>query len=616
MPFFNKFDFYQRAYAINQAIGTVSIATSSIRMGDVATASYYGLAKKVSDTYATYDILSTYSNYQLFNAGHGGSPEYYTTRFSTGPNDQQAGHLANTFVGLPVPKVNETKQISWDQTCYPSALGDIRDNKAYNDLRDGAWVEAGYDPTISGHRIAIYRTDASGTDPFFINYANVSVTSTPIPTNHCRVFTSPGFNTNNVPGTGGGGHQLIAFFAWDGSTTTYYELFKWDLSAPPYGMITSIFQGSLSKYIEFPYSGKHDMFYLSKWTALQTYSSGCPYLLIVAGGTTTGDVYQVDLTNGSCNSQKGLAANYSDYNDVILIADNATGQFVTYIGDITIGSVDFEGVNGLNVFDIDYNWSLGTNYFFVGDDQQGASPNSIKGWLIYIDSVGRFSSNYYPSPTYFNYGMYYYENRYTGGPYTLNRVVAVDFGRIVVGSGPNLGTQRLFEISCIGDQSSGADSFYKAYEAKFFGSGTENEDFVAMNHGICEDWTGYFDPSGTYQTPNLLYGLPVGAGNQHILSVKPSMDVYASTKNFIGEYYNSPWGSYYSDHFNYIIYLGQAAWDSSTGGPFDHTGYAFFYMAVACGTSAAPFQLPASSPGGSATFAGNNGKLQLLVFYG
>ena len=614
MPSFNKFDFYQRAYAINQAIGTPSMATSSIKMGD--TASYFGLAKRISGTLTTYDFVATEANYKLNNETQGGSPEYYTTKFSATPYDQQAGYLANTFVGKPVPKVNQSDVYQWGRTCYPSALGDIRDDARFSNSRDGAWVEAGYEPNGNRNTVNIYRTDVSGII-YFMATANVSVNSgSPAQTNSCRVFTSPGFITDNVSGLGGGGYPLVAFFAWDG-TNTYLELFRWDFTN-----LTSVVSYNLtainsSAYFEFPYSGKHDIFYLSKWVASQTYLPS-DYLLIVAGGSTPGNVWQIDLSNGNLVSVQGHAANYSDNSEIILIAKNGgAGEFKTYISNINGSPVDTESVNDLNVFDIDYNWRLGVDYFFIGEDQQGLTPPEIKGWLIYIDGSAQFSSAYYTPPiTYFGYGIYSYRNRPGGSVGALlNRVVAVDFGRIFVGAGPSLGTQSLISINCIDDQNFGPNSFYKAGAYCKLITGTENTDFVAMNHGFCEDWTGYFHGLGTYQTSGLNFDLPVGAGNQNILAVNTRMDVCAFQKNFFGIYHNSPTGGSYIDKYNYTIYLGQSSWDPAAGG--NHTGTAWFYIAVTGGSNANDFLVPSSSPGTPVTFSAGttNGKLQLLVFY-
>jgi hypothetical protein len=619
MPSFNKFDFYQRAYAINQAYGTPSFATSSIRMGD-GSASYFGLAENIADTYTTYDILSTDENYRLSNEFQGGSPEHYSTKFTTTtPNDQQAAYLSNTFVGKPVPKVNQAHIRDWDQTCYPSALGDIRDNTLFNNERDGAWVEAGFDPVPNNRNtINIYRIDVSSSDPYFMATANVSVTSgSPCPTQNCRVFTSPGFIADNVSGGGGGGNPLIAFFAWDG-TNTYYELFRWDLGS---NSISSIWNYNLTSvnsgpYLEFPYSGKHDIFYLSKWAAPQSYTVGRDYLLIVAGGSTSGNVWQLNLTNGNLVDIKGDAANYSDFNDVILIAENgSSGKFATYLSDLNSAPVEVEVVTDLNVFDIDYNWLLGTDYFFIGEDQQGLNPPEVKGWFIYINPSGSFNSSTFPTPTYLSYGIYSYRNRVSGLAFSLNRAVAVDFGRIWVGSGPGLGTQSLISISCIDDGGYGPNSFYRTASYAKILTGTENEDFVAMNHEFCEDWTGYFDPSGTYQTSGLNYGLPVGAGNQNILGVKSSMDVYAFQKNFFGPYHDSPLTSSYSDNFNYIIYLGKAPYDPAVGG--NHTGHTWIYIAVTGGPASADFLIPNTTPNTAAGFAAGtlNGKIQILFFY-
>jgi hypothetical protein len=630
MPSYNKFDFYQRAYAINQAWGTssigtysIGIATSSIRMGDGSP--FHGgftssLAEYISETYTTYDVLSTEENYKLNNEGNGSSPEHYSTKFTTtAPNDQQAAYLSNTFVGKPVPKVNQAHIRDWDQTCYPSALGDIRDNTLYNNERDGAWVEAGLDPHPGGFRntINIYRIDVSSSDPYFMATANVSVTSgSPCPTQNCRVFTSPGFIEDNVSSSGNSGYPLIAFFAWDG-TNTYYELFSWDIVNNTINSIRNYNLTSVNganPYLEFPYSGKHDIFYLSKWAAPQSYTSR-DYLLIVAGGSTSGNVWQLNLFNGNLSFIKGDAANYSDFNDVILIAQNgSSGEFSTYLSDLNSAPVEVEVVTDLNVFDIDYNWLLGTDYFFIGDDQQALIPPIIKGWFIYINPSGSFNSSTFPTPTYLSPGIYYKQNRIYSLT-SLKRAVAVDFGRIWVGSGPGLGTQSLISISCIDDGGYGTNSFYRTASYAKLLTGTENEDFVAMNHGFCEDWTGYFDPSGIYQTyPDLNYGLPVGAGNQNILGVKSSMDVYAFQKNFFGPYHNSPLGSSYSDNFNYIIYLGQAPYDPAAGG--NHTGKAWIYIAVTGGPASADFLIPGSTPNTQAAFSGTlNGKIQILFFY-
>lgn len=611
------FDFYQRAYAINQSYGGVLMATSSITMGDRI--SYDGLAKNISLTYATWKPPVVEANYNLYNAGYASSLEYYTYKFALYELDQQAAYLSETSPGFPVPRVNQLSQNDWSGTCYPSALGDIRDHQRWNNLRDGAWVEAGLDSNgTPKNTINIYRADPAGGNPLFINSIDVGVGfggagSGPFSTLSCRVFTSPGFNTDNVGSAGGGGHPIITFFGWDGSNT-YFELFKWDVGSGPYGTLISIWQYSLSSinggYLEFPYSGKHDIFYLSQWTGDQTYTSSRNYLLIVGGGASSGGIYQLDVTNGVWSTLPGDIANYSDRFDVILIGDNKTDTFTTYMSNINSTAVDTENIGSdVKAFDSDYNWQISMDHFFVGDDQQ-AINGTIRGWLIYFDTGGYFSTAYYPTPTYFNYGLYSNSAYYAGGPYTLKRVVAVDFGQMVVGSGPSLSTQDLLIINCINDINYGANSFYKSQDGGFFTSATVNEDFIAMNHLICEDWTGFFHYSGSYQTGREL-GLPCGAGNQHILNVKYNMDVIASSKNYLVDYDHFSYGSY-SGHFTYIIYLGLAPWASSID---PHTGLAYFYIAVAGGTSA-DFQVPASPFGNPPNFpSAPTGVLQMLIFY-
>jgi hypothetical protein len=613
----NEFNFYKRAYAINQSYGGVLMSTSNISMGDRTAGGYLGLAKNTTLTYATYKPGEMYANFELYNAGQGTTPDYYINKFTTSTqSDQQAAYLSDTFVGNPVPNINEDIKVVWSQASYPSALGDIRDHLRFGNNRDAAWVEAGYDGTKN--TINIYRADKAGGIPYFINTANVSITIGSPVTNplHCRVFTSPGLITDNVSSAGGGGYPLIAFFAWDGGNT-YYELFRWDISSG-YGTLTSIFSTVLSAYFEFPYCGKHDIFYLSQWASPQTYTANRDYLLIIAGGSTGGKVYEMNLMSGALNSRSGDIANYSDVYDIILIGDNSAGIFYTYLSSIAGALADQSNpISGLNVFDSDYNPQINADCFFIGDDQQGVPfpiPPFIRGWLIKFDSSGAFNGvTYPPSATFFNTGIYSNDVRFSSGSYTLKRVVAVDLGQMVVGSGPNLGTQALFVVKCINEAFNGVNSFYKSYDLKFFSTSTQNEDFIAMNHLYCEDYTGYFDAAYTYAS-GYEAGLPVGAGNQHILSVGSSMSVCATSRTYINDYsYLTSGTSGYSDHFNYIIYLGLSDWNPCDTAP--HTGNAYFYISVTGGSSAGGFQQSVGGQGGPANFPSSYGAFHLIVFY-
>lgn len=610
------FDFYKQAYAINQSYGGALMATSSISMGDRT--SYNGLAKNISLTNATGNTTITEYNYNLNNKNYGASPEYYLNKFSlTSSTDQQAQYLLGTSPGLPVPKVNNVIGLSWSGTCYPSALGDIRDHEPFDNLRDGAWVESGLESSGTlKNTINIYRADPASGNPLFINTIDVKVgwtgSSASFGTRNCRVFTSPGFVTGNLTG-GSDSNPLIAFFGWD-TLTTYYELFKWDLSSGTYGTLTSIYQYDLTSintvYLEFPYIGKHDIFYLSPWVFGQTYTQDRDYLLILGGASSSGNVYQLDVTSGVLSIKNGDIANYSDVYDVILIGDNNTGRvsgtFYTYLSVITGTASDSQTIADLNAFDSDYNWQISPDYFFVGDDQQSLR-GAILGRLIYFDSSGLFSTASYPTPTYFTNGVYSNPNYYTGR-YILNRVVAVDFGKMVVGSGPGY-SQPLFIASCIQNQGIGR-GFYKSTYIELFSTTTENEDFIAMNHLLCEDWTGFFDGTGVY-TSGREIDLLCGAGNQHILNVKGNMDVIASSKNYTSSsYYTTTYGSY-SGQYNYIIYLGKSVWGDADTSP--HTGKAYFYIAVS-GISDG-FRIPTSSQGDPAGFSSPIGGLQMLVFY-
>jgi len=611
-----EFNFYQRAYSINQSYGGTLMSTSNISMGDRTAGGYLGLAKNTTLTYATYKPGEILANWSLYNNGQGFGPELYTNKFTTSTqSDQQAAYLADTFVGNPVPKVSDYQQVAWGQVSYPSALGDIRDHLRFSNIRDGAWVEAGYNPSGNRNTINIYRADPSGGNPLFINTANVSITIGAPVTNplHCRVFTSPGLNTDNVSSAGGGGYPLIAFFAWDG-VTTYYELFRWDISSG-FGSLAAIYSTTLSSYVEFPYSGKHDIFYLSKWVSPQTYTTSRDYLLIVSGGSTGGKIYQMNLMTGSLSSVTGDIANYSDVWDVILIGDNSSGIFYTYLSTISGAPADQTStISGLNVFDSDYNPQINDDCFFIGDDQQGNSPPNIRGWLIKFEGGNFNAVSYPPSANFFSIGIYNNNTRLPTNGYTLKRVVAVDLAQMVVGSGPGLGTQPLLIVNCISEYNPGiANTFYKSYGIRFFSSSTQNEDFIAMNHLFCDDYLGQFR-SGGYYSSGYESGLPVGAGNQHLLTARYNMDVCATSRTYINDYGYLAYIGSYSDHFNYIIYLGIGPWNPSLGWP-PHNGDAYFYIALTGGSSAGGFQQPSSSQGGPANFPGSNGKLQLIVFF-
>lgn len=597
MPAFN---FYQRAYKVNQSSGITSFTfpPSNITMGDTGTS--VGLAWFVYATlYA--DFISADSNRDMYT---GATASYYMNYFlnSPTPNNNRASYLEYTDVGPAVPWANNSSCFTWDRPCRPSALGDIRDNEKYNNLRDGAWVEAGYNGT--DNYISIYSVNPSGGAPYYINSITTNLAavcgfnSTPLT---CRVFTYPSLMSDFVPSISsviGGGYVLIAYFAWDNSTKQlYYELFTWN---PNINVLSSWNSGViLSFYDEFLYSGKHDMFTLHPWSSVQNYASN-DNMLIFGPGAVSGvpRAYEIDISSGALIANpRANAGGYVDQRDIIYLSDD---KFIlTYLTTLSSTVVDsFALPGGHNIFDADYNYRIADDVFYFGDDQ----GSSIKGWAVRFNPSGLFTSVGAP------YGVTSDTCTITGGSISsLKRVVTVAPMQIVVGPGPNWSTQVITRVMA-------KNNFYKGGSTIDYDSTSVHEDFCEMNHGFCEDYFNFFD-SGGYYTSGYATGLEVGKGNQHIITVTFNVDVNLFSKNLGNQYQTNPMtATTYGGHYNYIIYLGKAAFSSSNTG--NHTGDAYFYIGLAAGSGTNDFELPTILIQGTpATFTFATGALNQIAFY-
>ena len=600
----SQFNFYKAAYKINQAYGSAKISLANIRMGNDAGTGYEGLGGLLGKgLYA--DIDSVDANKDLVNIYGGNFAN------SIASSTHSADYLTNCNFGPAVPKVNDVYKFDWDETCYPSALGDTRDNEKYSNYRDGSWVEAGYDGVRNS--INIYTINpASWQEPIWTNTQIVGHSWNPGFPN-CRVFTSPSF-------MGPGGLVYIAYFAWSstagggggGGPILYYELFGWDPISNLIGSvnggidITSSFGGT---YYEFPYSGKHDMFHTARWFSTQSYDT-CDFLSVLANGSK---LIQFNIITGNPDVPVDAnAAAYSDVYDVFAYVSNANKKFYTISGRFGLSApIDEEDVApiignfSLNVFDGDYRpfptalaAGIQDDYFYFVDDQQ-AAQNRIVGWSLQIDPSGFFSSAG---------GLRRQSNQNSSGPfptppYTLKRVVVVSPMQLILGSGPNLGGQPLIRVTC--GWSGGV--WYKGGIAGLYSSSSINEDYIAMFHGICEDYTGYFDLSGQYNfiaAPS--YGLPIGAGNGHLLTTGFSMTTTIQNHNLAEISYSDEYIGFAGQHHNYALYLGKAAWMNAT------YGNAYMYINITGGDS---FSNPTSTSGAPAVFIGGSGKLRVISFY-
>jgi hypothetical protein len=641
----NSFDFYKRAYMINQAFGDASLTATplnNIRMGDDSTDK--GIAFAHTKSLYAKEASATYSR-SLFNVGGAVvSPELWGNKFSVSSSgrDHQARYLADTDIGPATPKLNEVVDNIWDGTCYPCALGDTRDNKTWGDLRDGAWVEAGCVGSTTNADINIYRTNPTGGAPIWLNTIPAQNQFNATSTN-MRVFTSPSFTSDNIPNlTIPNGHQLIAFFAWSstggpgGNPIFYYELFAWDIVNNLLGSVVNKDLTTLySFYDPILYTGKHDIFHPTNWISEHTYRQNIEYLIFFSPGSGSGgQINQIDLASGSITRRAGSAGAYSDIYDIFCYGDNVAQRFYTFFGSQGLTATVIDTITttinpkliGLNVFDADYR-SFGDgadNHFYFGDDKPNSGSTGISGivgWSVKFDvSSGMITGG--------DLGAYeqrtLYNNPFSGGgnpgtPYTLKRVVLVAPMQLIVGPGPGLGTQNLIRIICGWYRG----SWYRAGAFITYDNNSTAEDFIAMNHGYCEDCTGKFDASGSYQTgvaPAPTDGLPVGAGNQHILTVNYNFSSYLFSQNTGLSYETQTWGlSSLGSHYMYVLYLGAFEWDSAAfqGSPnYSIHGKSYLYISIT-GTNS-DFSLPTTELGDPAVHPTGNGPggLRILVFYG
>lgn len=601
MPAFNEFNFYQRAYQINQGYGSAVVGTSSIKMGSITSPTYKGLAYYYTKTFYA-DVDSVVANEDLYTTNYS---NYFDT---SGPlRLHDATLINNCNYGPAIPKLNSASQYTWDQVCYPSALGDTRDNERYNNDRDGSWVEAGYDSNTQTNYINIY-TAIAGTAPRWTNSiacGNNFTYGGPNPL-QCRVFTSPSFTSDSVPGSGPPGTVLIAYFAWsttgnNGSPIFYYELFGWDVSMNTLSSINNgvdLTANYLGFYEEFTYTGRHDMFHTARRLSPQSYDT-CDMLTLISNSNW---IIQLDVISGApLNRVRGNAGAYSDVYDIFAFADNSSSSFYTINGKIGLANIiDNRSVPSINVFDGDYRpfpsgkTNIQDDYFYFADDQQSTNF-TIVAWSLQIDPMGYFNT--------IN-GLRSAASTYTGGPYILKRAVVVSPMQLILGSGPNYGTYPLLRIVC--DWANG--TWYKSGTIVPYGANSQNEDYIAMFHGFCEDWTSYFDSSGAY-TAGYKTGIPIGAGNGHLLTVSSNMTVSLHNHNTSSDYVNEPWSGAPYVHYHYALYLGKASWTTSGS----HTSNAYLYINISGGGT--PFLIPVTSIGSSTNFSGAaTGKLRVMAF--
>lgn len=631
----NQFNFYQAAYKINQGYGGLTIPTSSIKMGSITSPLYRGLAFYLTKTFYA-DLNSVEDNKLLFNTRY-----FANFDSSIALKFHSAEYLANCDFGPVVPELNQISDNFWDQVCYPSALGDTRENIMYDpnigdppgsEFRNGSWVEAGYvsGPGQNKNYINIYTADPLGGSPIWLN--SYPVTNTfEFQSRNTRVFTSPSFTSDFVPGispTPPSGTVLIAYFAWstignNGNPILYYELFGWDVGS---NIISSINNGvdlttTALLYDEFQYNGKHDIFHTAKLLGGSPHNYDlCPHLMIFTNGAgSSPKLVQLDVATAAVRTTTGVAGAYDDSTDIFAYADNVTRSFYTLYGRFGKGGppgtdpLHLQAIGGtLNIFDADYKsgnrgagtktsndeaFTLAADYFYFAEDRQSLN-GTIVGWSLKFDKFGIFSTKSRA-------------NTITGS-YTLKRAVLVAPMELIVGPGPGIGGQDLIRITCDYDDGSGGSViWYKAGAVNFYFS-SGHEDYIAMDHGWCEDWTNYFHPSG-YYTSGYESGLPVGAGNRHILSVNGFMGTSLINHNTTSTYLTEPYSGTPSDHYNYSIYLGMCSWNAAAISP--HNGVAYLYINVTGGSISAPFLNPTSGLGFNTVFTGPGGRLRMMLFY-
>jgi len=585
----STFDFYQRAYAINQAHGTSSsISLSSIKMGGTGR-----LAYQVTKTFYA-DAASNVPNYNMI-AG----PNYYNNNFqyNSAGHTHSASYLQLTNVGKPVPVADSFFQQAWDQTSRPSALGDFYTNTPFVDLRDGSWVETGND---THNTINVYNINGSSGQ---IDWISTHTTGCPFTADcaNTRLFTHPTFNSDNVGGYGSG-ISFIAYFAWDyGLSHLYYELFGFDYTSGNLSSITSV--TTLAIFDDFSYKGKHDMFFLIN-------GAGGPSLLIWGSGLSSGypQVYEIDLTGNVTTQSNADAVSYSYALDVMCWGDNSTAKVYTALGSLG-NQVDNKGASHCKFFDCDCNdniegvFNSRNDTFYFGDDQISGS-SAIKGWAVSVDGSGNIVGvNSLLNPT-------------SGISFTtLARVVAIaPLSMVVGGDGIHTTTQVLARISCKSSWYSAVRTTTNCYA---YPTTSHHTDFLAMDHSYCHDIYGGYDLSGFY-TSGRETGLPVGAGNQHIHSIDSGLNNYFFSNNYVNQYQNQNQtvnGSY-TDIQNNLIYLGPANWTNSSG-------LSYVYLSITSGGAASPFSTPiggspgtGASVGGAVNFGSSNGVLLLTFFYG
>jgi len=584
------FDFYQRAYAINQAWGdTTKISLSSIKMGGTG-----NLAYQVTKTFYA-DAASNSPNYNMI-AG----PNYYNNNFqyNSAGHTHSASYLQFTNVGKPVPVADSFFQQPWDQTSRPSALGDFYSSNLFGDLRDGSWVETGSDPNMSGQNIInVYNINGSSGH---IDWISTIITGCPFTADcaNTRLFTHPTFNSNSVPGYSyPSSLSLIAYFAWDGSGQLYYELFGFDYTGNSLYSLTNL---NLPFYDEFQYQGKHDIFFLPNSM------NGC---LLIWGPNAGGhpQIYEIDLNGSIINNADADAVSYSYALDVICWGDNHSSLIWTAVSSST-NQINSTLASHCNLFDCDCNdYIEGINgphndTFYFGDDQ--TTHGYIYGWAISVDGGGNII------------GAISERNSLSGLSLpVLKRVVAIaPFSMVIGGDGIHTTTQVLARISC-------KNSWYTAVRSGStncyaYPTTSHHTDFLAMDHSYCRDIYGGYDSTGFY-TSGRETGLPVGAGNQHIFSIDSGLNNYFFSNNYVSQYQNQNQTAVsYSSIQNNLIYLGPANWTNSSG-------LSYVYLSITSGGAAYPFSTPAgASPGVGtgvsfvASFTANAGVLLLTFFYG
>ena len=223
----NTFNFYRRAYQVNQGYGSNILSLSNIDMKNLSEGDTTNNIGIVDTWYA--DTNSNSHNISLFST-------YSSGKFqnTTPGSDHRASYLSDTNSGPATPKINSYYTEYHDGTTYPMALGDYYTYTPYGNYGDWGYAIAGWDPNIGSYGVDIYQISTSTYQTSYITGYNATACPFPPTGNNidCRIFTSPDYTDQKTGLTGGGSGQvkIITLVAWDyGTNQTYFENFRFSL---------------------------------------------------------------------------------------------------------------------------------------------------------------------------------------------------------------------------------------------------------------------------------------------------------------------------------------------------------------------------------------------------